>query len=39
MTWPSPLEWIALLGTLATFPEACPWPIEQVLDENFWPEG
>jgi Domain of unknown function DUF29 len=24
---------------LATFPEACPWPIEQVLDEDFWPEG
>jgi ribosomal protein L29 len=23
---------------LATFPEACPWPIEQVLDEDFWPE-
>jgi hypothetical protein len=22
---------------LATFPEACPWPIEQVLDEDFWP--
>jgi Domain of unknown function DUF29 len=24
---------------LATFPEACPWPIEQVLDEDFWPEA
>jgi hypothetical protein len=24
---------------LATFLEACPWPIEQVLDEDFWPEG
>jgi hypothetical protein len=24
---------------LATFPEACPWPIERVLDEDFWPEG
>ena len=23
---------------LATFPAACPWPIEQVLDANFWPE-
>jgi hypothetical protein len=23
---------------LATFPEACPWPIAQVLDEDFWPE-
>jgi hypothetical protein len=20
------------------FPEACPWPIAQVLDEDFWPE-
>jgi uncharacterized protein DUF29 len=24
---------------LATFPETCPWPVEQVLDEDFWPEG
>lgn len=24
---------------LATFPETCPWPIEQVLDEDFWPEA
>jgi hypothetical protein len=23
----------------ATFPEACPWPIAQVLDADFWPEG
>jgi hypothetical protein len=23
---------------LATFPEHCPWTIEQVLDEDFWPE-
>jgi hypothetical protein len=22
----------------ATFPEACPWTLEQVLDEDFWPE-
>ena len=22
----------------ATFPEACPWPVERVLDEDFWPE-
>jgi Domain of unknown function DUF29 len=22
---------------LATFPEACPWTPEQVLDEDFWP--
>jgi hypothetical protein len=24
---------------LATFPEGCPWDIEQVLAEDFWPEG
>ena len=24
---------------LATFPEACPWPVAQVLDEDFWPEA
>jgi len=24
---------------LATFPEACPWTVEQILDEDFWPEG
>jgi Domain of unknown function DUF29 len=23
---------------LETFPEACPWPVEQVLDEDFWPD-
>ena len=23
---------------LATFPETCPWPLEQVLDDDFWPE-
>jgi hypothetical protein len=23
----------------ATFPEACPWTIEQVLDADFWPEA
>jgi hypothetical protein len=23
---------------LATFPETCPWTIEQVLDEDFWQE-
>jgi hypothetical protein len=22
-----------------TFPAACPWPIEAVLDADFWPEG
>jgi hypothetical protein len=24
---------------LATFPEACPWPIAQVLAADFWPEA
>jgi hypothetical protein len=24
---------------LATFPEACPWAIAQVLEADFWPEG
>ena len=24
---------------LSTFPEACPWTPEQVLDEAFWPEA
>jgi Domain of unknown function DUF29 len=23
---------------LATFPESCPWSLEQLLDEDFWPE-
>jgi hypothetical protein len=23
---------------LATFPEGCPWPVAQVLAEDFWPE-
>jgi hypothetical protein len=23
---------------LTTFPETCPWPLAQVLDEDFWPE-
>ena len=23
---------------LATFPEVCPWPLVQVLDEDWWPE-
>jgi Domain of unknown function DUF29 len=22
----------------ATFPEVCPWPVDQVLDEDFLPE-
>lgn len=22
----------------ATFPGACPWPFEQIMDEGFWPE-
>lgn len=24
---------------LETFPAACPWTAEQVLDEDFWPQG
>jgi hypothetical protein len=24
---------------LATFPEACPWTVAQVLDTDFWPEA
>jgi hypothetical protein len=24
---------------LATFPEACPWSLAQVLAEDFWPEA
>ena len=24
---------------LGTFPEACPWPLAQVLDEDFFPEA
>jgi hypothetical protein len=24
---------------LTDFPETCPWPIAQVLDEDFWPEA
>jgi hypothetical protein len=24
---------------LTDFPETCPWPIEQVLDEDWWPEN
>jgi hypothetical protein len=23
---------------LSTFPEACPWTLEQVVDEEFWPD-
>lgn len=23
---------------LSTFPETCPWTVEQVLDADFWPE-
>jgi Domain of unknown function DUF29 len=23
---------------VATFPESCPWSLEQLLDEDFWPE-
>jgi hypothetical protein len=28
-----------VLLAVATFPEVCPWPVEQVLAEDFWPEG
>jgi hypothetical protein len=24
---------------IATFPEACPWAVAQVLDEDFWPDA
>jgi hypothetical protein len=24
---------------LTTFPETCPWPVEQVLDAAFWPDA
>ena len=24
---------------LATFPEACSWTVEQVLDQDFWPDA
>jgi len=23
---------------LSTFPPSCPWTVEQILDDNFWPE-
>jgi hypothetical protein len=23
---------------VTTYPERCPWTIEQILDRNFWPE-
>jgi uncharacterized protein DUF29 len=29
---------LALDRPLADFPETCPWPIERVLDEDFFPE-
>ena len=33
------LEAVAETGLAgATFPEACPWTVEQVLDGGFWPE-
>nr|WP_113891003.1 DUF29 domain-containing protein [Roseiarcus fermentans] len=32
------LDAVAETGLLeATFPEACPWTVEQVLDDGFWP--
>jgi len=30
---------LALDRPLADVPEACPWTVAQVLDEDFWPEG
>lgn len=24
---------------LTTFPEQCPWTVDQILDDDFWPEG
>jgi Domain of unknown function DUF29 len=30
---------LATKRPLTDFPEACPWTIDQVLDEDFWPEG
>jgi hypothetical protein len=29
---------LALDRPLTTFPEACPWTVEQALDEDYWPE-
>jgi Domain of unknown function DUF29 len=30
---------VAMDRPLADFPEACPWPIERVFDEDFFPEA
>ena len=30
---------LALGRPLTAFPESCPWPVAQVLDEDFWPEA
>jgi hypothetical protein len=31
---------LAIYGdTHAPFPDACPWSVQQVLDEGFWPEA
>jgi hypothetical protein len=30
---------VAMDRPLTDFPEACPWPIERVLDEDFFPEA
>jgi Domain of unknown function DUF29 len=30
---------LALDRPLTTCPETCPWTVEQVLDEDFWPEA
>ena len=28
-----------VLLAVVTFPEACPWPLAQVLDADFWPDA
>jgi hypothetical protein len=28
-----------VLLAVATSPEACPWPLAQVLDADFWPDA
>ena len=35
----APLEAVAETGLAAsTFPDTCPWTVEQALDNGFWPE-
>jgi hypothetical protein len=35
----APTSPASVLPDLDTFPEVCPWAIEQVLAEDFWPEA